>query len=102
MHAGDTLVFYSPVEHLGDKTPLQHFTAMGDIADDEIWQADEGNFMPFRRRVHYADTMPVELASVRGMLHLTAQANWGYQLRRGLVPLDDHDVNILRAAMVRA
>jgi hypothetical protein len=102
MHAGGTLVFYSPVEHVGDKTPLQHFTAMGDIADDEIWQADEGSFKPFRRRVHYANTTPVDLASVRGKLHLTAQANWGYQLRRGLVSLDDHDLNVLRAAMTPA
>jgi EVE domain len=101
MHAGDTLVYYSPVERLGDRIPLQQFTALGEITDDEIWQAEEGDFRPFRRRVHYAETAPIDLASVRDQLHLTAKANWGYQLRRGLVPLDTHDVDVLRSAMTR-
>jgi hypothetical protein len=99
MHAGDTLIFYSPVERFGDGIPLQHFTAIGEIADDEIWQADEGGFRAFRRRVHYAHTAPVDLRSVLDQLHLTAEANWGYKLRRGLVPLDGHDVNVLRSVM---
>lgn len=102
MHAGDTLIFYSPVQRLGDRIPLRHFTALGEIADDEIWQADEGDFKPFRRRVNYADAAPVELGSVRDQLHLTAEANWGYQLRQGLVPLDAHDINVLRLAMARS
>jgi hypothetical protein len=102
MLAGDTLIFYSPIQRLGDRIPLRHFTAMGEIADDEIWQADEGDFKPFRRRVNYADTAPVELGSVRDQLHLTAEANWGYHLRRGLVPLDTHDINVLRFAMTRS
>jgi hypothetical protein len=46
MTAGDWLVYYSPVERLGDKTPLRSFTAGGRISDDEIWQANEGEFRP--------------------------------------------------------
>ncbi|PYI66708.1 EVE domain-containing protein [Arthrobacter livingstonensis] len=101
MRTGDTLVYYSPVEKTGDRTPLQQFTAIGDIADDEIWQADEGTFKPFRRRVRYLDATPVALVAVRDQLHLTAEANWGYQLRRGLIPLDDHDAVVLRNAMAQ-
>jgi hypothetical protein len=41
----------------------------------------------------------VDLRSVRDRLHLTADANWGYELRRGIVPLDGHDVNVLRSVM---
>jgi hypothetical protein len=99
MKPGDTLVYYSPVEAMGGRTPLRWFTALGAIADDEIWQADEGDFKPFRRRVTYADTHPLPLADVHGALHLTAEPNWGYQLRRGLVPLDDHDIAVIRAGM---
>ena len=66
MHVGDTLIFYSPVERFGDGIPLQHFTAIGEIADDEIWQADESGFRPFRRRVRYADTAPVDLRYRQG------------------------------------
>ena len=99
MRAGDMLVYYSPVERLGDKIPLRQFTALGIIADDEIWQADEAGFKPFRRRVRFSDSTPVDLELVRDQLQLTADLNWGYQLRRGLVPLDQHDVDILRSVM---
>jgi hypothetical protein len=101
MGAGDTLIYYSPVEKIGDRTPLQQFTAIGDIVDDEIWQADEGTFKPFRRRVRYLGATPVDLAAVRSLLHLTAEANWGYQLRRGLLPPDEHDAVVLRSAMAQ-
>jgi EVE domain len=100
MHAGDRLVYYSPVERLGDRTPLQAFTAVGVVADDEIWQADEGDFRPYRRRVAYEPrTVPVPLQALKGELELTAAPNWGYGLRRGLVPLSGADVERIRRAM---
>lgn len=100
MDAGDTLIYYSPVERLGDATPLRQFSAIGTVADEAIWQADEGDFRPYRRRVAYEITArPVPLAELRERMHLTGQANWGYQLRRGLVPLDDHDIELIRTAM---
>lgn len=102
MHEGDTLVYYSPVEQLGDSTPLRQFTAIGTIADDTIWQADENGFMPFRRRVRYENTDPVRLDRVKELLTLTSTPNWGYQLRRGLVTLDPDDVAVLRAAMLQS
>ena len=101
MHAGDSLIYYSPFERLGDKSPLRHFTAMGTISDDLIWQADEGDFRPYRRHVDYLPMQPVPLEEIRDRLHLTTQPNWGYQLRRGLVPLDKHDTAIIRESMQR-
>ena len=101
MEAGDTVIYYSPVEHLGDRTPLRQFTAIGTIADDVIWQADEGDFKPFRRRVIYEDAQALSLGDVKARLRLTTPANWGYQLRRGLVPLDPDDEALLRESMVR-
>jgi hypothetical protein len=99
MKAGDTPVYYSPAERLGNGTPLQRFTALGTAADNEIWQADEGDPKPFRRRVHYEDTTPADVENVEGLLQQTASRNWGYQLRRGLIPLEQADVEILRSRM---
>ena len=101
MHPGDTLIYYSSVQRLGDKTPLQAFTAIGEIADGEIWQADEGDFKPFRRAVRYRTARPVPLASIRAELDLTAAPNWGYQLRRGLIQLTEHDAAALAAALTQ-
>ena len=100
MHAGDTLIYYSPTERLGEKTALQQFTAIGTIADHEIWQADEGDFKPFRRRVTYEDRKPVPLAAIKTLLALTSTPNWGYQLRRGLLELPVEDAATIRIAMV--
>ncbi|KAB1659627.1 EVE domain-containing protein [Pseudoclavibacter chungangensis] len=99
MHAGDTLIYYSPTEQRGDRTPYQHFTALGIFPDDDIWQADEGTFTPYRRRIDYLPARPVPLAELRTRLHLTHTPDWGHQLRFGLLPLDAHDVQIITEAM---
>lgn len=99
MRAGDVLVYYSPVEQRGDREPLRAFTAYGVVADEEIWQADEGDFKPFRRRVTYAPTRAVPLALLHADLRLISSPHWGYQLRRGLLPLDGADAELIRASI---
>ena len=44
MAAGDGFVYYSPREGMGGGAPCRAFTAVGRVADDEIWQADEADF----------------------------------------------------------
>lgn len=100
MNPGDTLIYYSGRERLDDASTLKQFTAIGVVVDDEIWQADEGAFKPFRRRVRYESASPVPLDSIRSQLDLTSKPNWGHQLRRGLVSLSDRDAAIIRAAML--
>lgn len=98
LRRGDWLIYYSPKTSMRDGEPLKQFTAIGEVVDDEIWQADEGSFQPFRRRIRYlSDTHPVPVANLR--LDLTSQPNWGYQLRRGLIPLSDGDLEAVRQAM---
>lgn len=100
MRPGDGLVYYSPQLRLGERSPVQAFTAIGEIADERIWQADEGCFQPWRRAVSYReDARHVPLAELREHLDLTTVPNWGYQLRRGLVPLTAHDFTLLHVAM---
>ncbi|MCU1477362.1 MAG: hypothetical protein JWQ64_2055 [Subtercola sp.] len=99
MSGGDWLVYYSPRTDYPDGDALQAFTAIGQIADDEIFQADDGDFHPFRRRVNYLSLKrAVPLAEVTDRLDLTSDPNWGYQLRRGLIPLSDADLEVIRAA----
>ena len=96
--AGDWLVYYSPRTSLRDGAPLQAFTALGVVADDEIWQAHEGHFHPWRRRIHYLPNV-VE-TPIRSLgLAFTAQPGWGVQLRRGLVQLTDDDFRRIHEAM---
>jgi hypothetical protein len=101
MRPRDWIVYYSPRAIFGDKEPLQAFTAIGEIVDDEIWQADEGDFKPWRRRVDYlTGAVDAPVRPLTATLELTRRPNWGYQLRRGLVELSDEDFVAIRAAMV--
>ena len=100
MRSGDWLVYYSPRPSLGSKEQLQAFTAIGEIADEEIWQADEGDFKPWRRRVHYfVEATETPIRPLIGDLDLTSAPNWGYQLRRGLLSLSEADFTVVRSAM---
>lgn len=95
---GDWLIYYSPKTSMTNGLPLQAFTAVGEVADADIWQADEGNFQPFRRRIRYlSPARAVPAAELP--LDLTAAPHWGYQLRRGLLKLSDRDLNLIREAM---
>ena len=103
MRPGDWLVYYSPRPSMDSAAHLRAFTAVGTVTDDEVWQADDGGFRPWRRRVSYDRTArEVPLTEVRDRLALTTGPNWGHRLRRGLVPLTDGDVAVLRAAMTPA
>jgi len=100
MRAGDGLVYYSPRDSLDGNTPLRAFTAIGTVAADEIFQADEGEFRPWRRRVTYdpsAGEVPVE--QLRDDLELTRGPHWGVSLRRGLLELSTHDAESIAGAM---
>lgn len=98
LNRGDWLIYYSPKTSMQVGQPLKQFTAVGEVVDDEIWQADEGSFRPYRRRIRYlVNAHPVDAAALT--LDLTSQPSWGYQLRRGLIPLSDHDFDTIRRAM---
>ena len=80
MQPGDWLIYYSPRTSLGSREPLQAFTAIGEVCDEEVWQADEGSFKPWRRRVSY-DAAAVErpLSELSGSLELTSSPELGPQ-----------------------
>ncbi|MCS0498528.1 EVE domain-containing protein [Protaetiibacter mangrovi] len=100
MKAGDWFVYYSPRTDYPDGEPLKQFTAIGRMRDDLIYQEGDGDFRPFRRAVDYLDEVhPVPIAELADRLELTSTPNWGYQLRRGLVPLSLADLEVIRDAM---
>ncbi len=100
MKAGDWLIYYSPRVELGAGAPLQAFTAIGRVSDEEIWQADEGDFKPWRRRVSYtSEAVDAPIRPLVGTLDLTESPNWGHRLRRGLLELTEHDFVLIRTAL---
>jgi hypothetical protein len=100
MSAGDGFVYYSPRSAYPKGAPVKAFTAVGRVADDEVWQADESDFKPWRRRIDYeVGAIEIPISDLKDRLDLTATPNWGYALRRGLIELSAKDFALIHAAM---
>jgi hypothetical protein len=54
MKRGDWIAFYSPKTEYPKGDPLQAFTAIGQVADDEVYQEDlDPEFQPWRRKMEF-------------------------------------------------
>ena len=98
---GDLLVFYSPRTSLQGGEPLQRFTAIGRIADDEVYQAEmTPTFHPWRRRV---DFLASEEAPIKDLVDelgfIRDKHRWGFPFRRGLFETAEEDFRRIAAAM---
>jgi predicted RNA-binding protein len=101
LKAGDWLVYYSPKEQMGPSATCQRFTAIGQIADNEIFPFDMGNgFIPYRRRV---DFLPCQESSILPLIDqltfIKDKKRWGAPFRFGLVKIDKADFELIGTAM---
>ncbi|HEV7670878.1 MAG TPA: EVE domain-containing protein [Thermoanaerobaculia bacterium] len=101
LEKGDPIVFYSPRSQLQGGKPLQRFTALGIVADDEPYQAEmKPTFHPWRRRV---DFLPCEEAPIQPLLadlsFIWDKQRWGYPFRRGLFEIPQEDFERIARAM---
>ncbi|MEP6507843.1 MAG: EVE domain-containing protein [Gemmatimonadales bacterium] len=98
---GDYLVFYSPRTSLDGGEPLQSFTAIGRISDDEPFQAEMGpKFHPWRRLAEFISSRE---APIKPMLEnldfIRDKKRWGYPFRRGLFEIEWPDFVRIASAM---
>ena len=101
MHRGDAIVFYSPKTDFPDGDTLQAFTALGRIADDEVYQVEvTADFRPWRRRVEFDDVSETPIRPLLDDLEFIEDpARWGYKFRFGVFEISEHDFEVLRHAM---
>ena len=103
MKAGDGFAYYSPKESFSSTRPLQAFTAIGTVADDDIWQADEGSFKPWRRRIVYRKATDAPIRPLLDELSFAkGKTNWGYSFRYGLLEITEADYEAITRAMKAA
>jgi len=97
---GDRVAYYSPTAAFGGKDRLQAFTAIGIVQDGDPYRADMGGgFCPFRRDVGWLAAVEAPIRPLVGALEFTAQRNWGFRLRAGLVPVSARDMDTIAQAM---
>ena len=93
MHAGDGIVYYSPKVSFGGNEPLHAFTAIGEVADEEIVQVEmTPDFVPFRRKVNYRYTGEIKVEPLLDDLgFIRNKKAWGYVFRFGLLEIPQPD-----------
>ena len=97
MTKGDRLVFYPPrTERLAGQ-PVQKFTAIGEVADEEPYQAES---KAWRRRVRF---LPAAEAPVQPLIDnlefISNKKSWGVVFRRGFFEIGESDFKTIAGAM---
>lgn len=97
----DWIAFYSPRTDYPDGEPLQAFTALGRVTDDEPYQVEmTPDFRPFRRNVEFIDCTETPIHPLIDALgFIIDKKRWGYRFRFGLFAIEDADFAVIRSAM---
>lgn len=101
LQKGDFLAFYSPRTDFRGGEPLQAFTAIGQIADEEPYQAEmTPDFHPWRRRMDFFESREAAIRPLLDNLSFIPDAkSWGMIFRRGLFEVPREDFERIAAAM---
>ena len=101
MRAGDWLIYYSPRTEMKKGAPFQAFTAIGEVADDIIYEYPMSeSFVPFRRKINYIPCREVQIRDLIEQLTFTrGNQNWGYSFRCGHFEIGREDFLTIARAM---
>jgi EVE domain len=101
LQPGDWLAFYSPKTSLEGGQPLRAFTALGRVADDDLYQVEmRPGFTPWRRNVEFVACMEAPIAPLIDRLSfIKNKRRWGYVFRFGLFEIPCSDLDTIKDAM---
>ena len=102
MSVGDWVLCYSPKKTYSGNESHQAFTAIGQVADDKIYQhkmADD--FVPYRRNMNYYKCTETPIAPLIEQLDfIKNKSSWGYQFRFGFFEIPALDFELIRSKMM--
>lgn len=102
LSVGDWIVFYSPKTAFQEGEPLQAFTALGRVKDDDLYQVEMlPGFVPWRRNVdfiscHEAPVKPL----IENLSFIADTKHWGYMFRFGVFEIDESDFELIKLQML--
>lgn len=101
LKAGDWIVFYSPKKEFEGKEPLQAFTAIGEVADNELYQVEmTPGFVPWRRKVDFKKCQEIQIYPLIDELSfIKNKSKWGYMFRFGMFEIPEDDFKLITQAM---
>jgi predicted RNA-binding protein len=101
MSKNDWIIYYSPQEILGEKTPCQRFTAIGEVSSDEVYQVEMApGFIPFRRDIRFSRAKEIPIRPLIDQLSfIKDKKQWGYVFRFGHLQIPETDFRLIAEAM---
>jgi DNA-binding MarR family transcriptional regulator len=101
LKADDWLVYYSPKTGLRDGEPVQAFTAIGRVIDEELYQVEQApGFAPWRRNIEFVKGIEAPIRPLIDQLSfIKDKRHWGYIFRVGLFKIPQEDFAVISQAM---
>jgi predicted RNA-binding protein len=101
LKADDWLVYYSPKTGLRDGEPVQAFTAIGRVVDEELYQVEQApGFTPWRRNIEFVKSIEAPIRPLIDQLSfIKDKRRWGYMFRVGLFKIPHEDFAVISRAM---
>ncbi|CAA9493437.1 MAG: hypothetical protein AVDCRST_MAG96-1622 [uncultured Segetibacter sp.] len=98
---GDWIVFYSSKDKFENGKPLQKFTAIGQVVDEEPYQPDNsGIFKPYRRGVEFKNRQEAEIRPLLDRLtFIKNKERWGFYFISGFREISKEDFDVIKSAM---
>ena len=97
----DWLVYYSPKTSLRDGEPVQAFTAIGRVLDEDLYQVEQApGFTPWRRKIEFVEGIEAPIRPLIDQLSfIKDKRRWGYIFRTGLFKIPQDDFAVISRAM---
>jgi hypothetical protein len=101
LKADDWLLYYSPKTSLRDGEPLQAFTAIGRVIDEELYQVEQApGFTPWRRNIEFVRGTEAPIRPLIDQLSFIKDKHrWGYMFRASLFKIPQEDFAVISRAM---
>lgn len=98
----DWVIVYSPKVSYEGNEPLQAFTAIGQVKDEDLYQHKmSDNFNPFRRNIVYYQCNDRPIAPlINDLDFIENKKTWGYRFRFGFFEIGADDFELLRFEML--
>jgi predicted RNA-binding protein len=102
MAVNDWVIVYSPKESYIGNEPLKAFTAIGQVAEDKIYQHKmTDDFIPYRRNIKYHTCKETPIAPLIDSLDfIKNKASWGYHFLFGFFGIQEDDFKLIRSQMI--
>ena len=102
MRPGDWLMIYSSKQTVDGDAKLQAFTAIGQVADEDIYQHKMSEaFIPFRRNIKFYDCVETPIVPlIPDLDFIMDKQSWGYPFRFGFVEIDKADFELIKKQML--